>query len=151
MKTHPILIVIVLIAIAAVGFLYFGIPGGSQNVAAPAASDTSADTEQSTEAIEAGLVGAWQSTDDEKSVRIFNADGTLSEVYDGEEISGGSWNVFTEVGNEPVPAIPGAIYLKIVDGEEAYYFSIAEVTAGSLALIYLDRGGVLTYTRVVAE
>jgi len=151
MKTHPILVVIVLVVIAAVGFLYFGIPGGSQNVAAPVVSDEAMSDDNSTEAIQAGIVGEWQSTDDEKSVRIFKADGTISEVYDGEELSGGTWSIFTEVGTEPVPAIPGATYLKIVDGDEAYYFSVAEVSAQSLALIYLDRGGVLTYTRVSTQ
>lgn len=97
------------------------------------------------------IVGTWQSTDDESSVRVIYENGGFADVYQGEELSSGSWYVFDGANapeDFPYPAVENVEYLALVDAEGTLFFSIAERTEQSLTLIYLDRGGALSYSRV---
>jgi len=152
MRSLPVLILIIVV-LAILGYFFFIAPGDS----APAEenSETAQQEEQNAEAPDAeatraNIVGTWQSNEDEKSVRVFKADGTVEDHYDGEVLSSGSWEVFTDPAVDPnVPVIEGATYLKITDNTEVFHYTVAELSAESLALIYLNRGGTLTYSRVV--
>jgi len=102
--------------------------------------------------IEESIVGVWQSVDDENFVREFKEDGTVIDTYEEDEDATlvGQWFVLTDLSEEPptVPSIEGATYLKILFAEEALYFSISQVGEQALQLIYLDRGGALTFERI---
>jgi hypothetical protein len=102
--------------------------------------------------IEESLVGLWESTDDEKFTREFEADGTSTDRYEGDELATfvGEWVTFNDPSSEPVeiPVIEGATYLRILSGEETLYFTVSEITEDSLQLIYLDRGGALNFRKI---
>jgi len=152
-----ILLIIVVIAIAVAGYYYFapeqsGEEGtNNEETSQMTENNTTQAPDEST--VKGSIVGSWQSNEDSKSVREFKADGTVEERYDGEVISSsGVWSAFADASIDPnVPVIEGATYLKIEDGGEVYYYSVASISADQLALIYLDRGGALTYTRITTE
>lgn len=96
-------------------------------------------------AVEAGIVGTWRATDDEKSVVEFGADGTTRDVYDGNELSTGSWTVVTtDIGE-----LTGATVLETTINENVYRYMVWQVNENQLVLNYTDRGNTLVYTRVV--
>lgn len=99
------------------------------------------------------ITGRWQSTDDANFIREFNADGTATDWYQGTDVSSGSWSIFTK--EQPVqvtfPLESGATYLQLeMVGSQAEYlhFKIVNLTPETLEMIYMDRGGVLRFTRV---
>jgi len=104
-------------------------------------------------AVRESIVGKWQSTDDENFTREFRSGGLAVDGYVGSEDSTGTWEVFAaDTGTEtPFPQEEGAIYLKMVMDEEIFYFKVGVVTPDQLELIYLDRGGVLTFTSLQEE
>jgi len=99
------------------------------------------------------IVGTWQSTEDANFVRVFNEDFTSEDRYDGEVVSNDLWVTFN-VLNAPEVAFPleqGETYLQITTTEEpaeTLTFRVAELTHAELELVYMDRGGVLVFTRV---
>lgn len=102
------------------------------------------------------IEGKWQSTDDENFTREFQSGGLAVDGYTGSENTTGTWEVFSsETGIEtPFPQEDGAVYLKMVMGEmseEIFYFKIGKLTPDELELVYLDRGGVLTFTSLQGE
>tara|TARA_B100001750_G_C15459297_1_gene573301 strand:- start:175 stop:645 length:471 start_codon:yes stop_codon:yes gene_type:complete len=114
--------------------------------------DNQGEDEDDTE-IETALTGRWQSTTDVNSYKIFSADGSVIERYEGETTveSEGSWEVFST--NDPVSTIeapldPAMTYLRISEGGEQYHYLITTINETDLELVYLDRGGVLTYQKV---
>jgi len=99
------------------------------------------------------MVGTWQSTEDSKSVRVFNTDHTVTDVYEGETLSSGQCTTFTKATAPTVsyPLEDGKVYMQIVDnGEthETYDYIVSNINATDLQLIYLGRGGALNYKRV---
>jgi len=102
-------------------------------------------------AVSANIVGSWQSTEDAKFTRVFNNDGTTADLYDGEAVSEGTWRTFTSV-NAPDTSFPiaeGIVYLAIETTDaETLYFSLGALTPERLELTYLDRGNLLTFTRI---
>lgn len=99
------------------------------------------------------IQGRWQSTQDAKSVRVFNADFTVEEIYDGETLSTGLWVAFTKM-NAPEISFTleeNTVYLQITESgtpQDTLTFKVTKLTPEELELIYMDRGGALTYTRV---
>lgn len=99
------------------------------------------------------IQGRWQSTQDPKSVRVFNDDYTVEDIYDGETVSTGLWVAFTKM-NAPEIAFPledSAVYLQITEEGtvlDTLTFKVTRITPDELELIYMGRGGALTYTRV---
>lgn len=99
------------------------------------------------------IVGKWKSVDDAKYVRELKADFTASEWYEGKEVSKGLWVAFTKM-NAPEISFPleeNAVYLQMtMQGTQAdtLNFKIAKLTPEELELVYMDRGGVLRFTRV---
>lgn len=103
--------------------------------------------------VETNIVGTWKSDADEKFTREFRADGTVTDSYASEvEVnSSGTWELFTSenaVTTFTGELDEGSVYLKInIDGADLH-FRVTEATDGSLSLVYLDRGGVLEFSRV---
>ncbi len=84
------------------------------------------------------IVGDWQSKDDEKSVVTYRDDGTTEDVYDGELLSTGAW----EISQAEQPSLRVTM-----DGEE-YKYTVIEISNEELGLIYMARGNILRYTKI---
>ncbi len=110
---------------------------------------------------DAGLVvfesiqGKWQSTDDPKFVREFKDGGVVVDYYEGAEVTRGLYVAFTKGPNAPkqiaFPLMDNKVYLQLtVTGSQAdtLNFSVEKLTPEELVLVYLDRGGVQSYTLV---
>jgi len=98
-----------------------------------------------TERIAKQLVGSWQSEDDAKSVMFFEEDGTLENIYDGETIGTGTWEVvdsLPNIGESPT----GAFLRTVVMGEE-YLYTVVSLSEENLELTYLARGNTLKFIR----
>ena len=103
-------------------------------------------------AVEENIIGLWVSLDDEKFTREFKADGTVIDSYEGEAATSSPWTIFTSESGlaTEFPQSPDIIYLQIIDGdtpEDTLYFSLSKLTPEELELIYMNRGGVLRFTR----
>ena len=100
--------------------------------------------------------GTWKSKEDTKFTREFNADGTVTDRYEGDASATmtGTY-MFVDAGVEtdlPVPAanLAGTKVIKTTwpDGT-ILYFAVQSVTATDLALINLSgSGNILSFTRV---
>ncbi len=88
------------------------------------------------------ILGKWQSADDAKFVREFIEGGKSIDYYDGEVTSEDSW-VVSEKENGPNLEIKMS-----TEAEENLNFRISKLTFDTLELVYLDRGGVLTFSKV---
>lgn len=131
-----------------VGYLFgfdVGYEGGAR-----AAGNANAVSELS--AVMQAVVGDWQSTSDAKFARSFKADGTAVDSYDGKTDMHARWTAFTsEVPHQSYTGTmeDGAAYLALeAEGESPLFFRITKLNATELELLYLDRGGTLTFTRV---
>ncbi|MCF7865298.1 MAG: hypothetical protein K9M11_02225 [Candidatus Pacebacteria bacterium] len=99
------------------------------------------------------LVGKWQSIQDTKFVREFTKTGGVSDYYDGKLVTSGNWNVFTSEKPLKVsfPLEKDAIYVQLTDStdkESVLDFKVTKITPESLELIYMERGGVNSFTRI---
>ncbi len=106
------------------------------------------------------IMGKWQSSDDAKFVREFKGFeegemiGTVVDLYDSEEVSSGTYEVFTKERPAPMTGIPleeNTVYIRIIASgtqADALLFKVGRLTPETLELISLDRGGVLTFTAV---
>jgi membrane-bound inhibitor of C-type lysozyme len=99
------------------------------------------------------IVGKWQSTEDNKFVREFKADGTAVDTYDSKDPHEGTWTVFTK--DKPLdvkfPIEESATYLQLSikdNSTDVLHFKISALTPESLELIFMDRGGSLKFTRI---
>ncbi len=100
--------------------------------------------------IASGIIGQWQSLEEEFS-REFSVDASVLDSYLGSapETIAGRWAVFTAPEGEkpPFPVAPGTVYLRISNPEEVMYFKVTELTRNSLELSYLDGNGVQKFER----
>ncbi|MBP6888925.1 MAG: hypothetical protein KBC21_04490 [Candidatus Pacebacteria bacterium] len=97
------------------------------------------------------IVGLWQSSDDAKFKREFLSNGTSVDYYDGTVSSKDTWKAFTS--EHPVatysPLEPNTPYLQMLtDDNVALTFTVTKLTPEVLELVYLDRGGMLSFTKV---
>jgi len=101
------------------------------------------------------MSGTWKSTEDAKFTREFEADGTITDKYEGdaEATTVGSWEVVdpnTEI-KLPVPPInlAGMTVIKTEwSNGEVMYFSINALTDIDLKMTNLSgRGNILMFTR----
>jgi hypothetical protein len=109
---------------------------------------------ETTQIVSETMQGVWQSTDDVKSTREFKADGTFADSYDGQTVGTGTYTVFTQTNLNGVtvsfPLDTDAVYAQLNDSSVgALNFRVTmSADANSLQMYYMDRGGVLNFTRV---
>jgi len=99
--------------------------------------------------ISESLIGEWQSADDAKSVKVLKVGGVAEDLYDGELMNSGTWEVVSSVlsvGESPT----GAFLKTIVDGDE-FIYSIVSISYTELTLTYLARGNTLEFVRLGQE
>lgn len=130
MRRALIAIVVILIALAA--FVFFG-------------------TKDEVDVTRMLLEGTWTSAEDAKFTRTFLEDGTVADAYEGEADTGGQWTLFTKempAHDVPFELEEEPIYLAIgVPENPTLYFKIVKIDEHNLELVYLNRGGVLKFTK----
>lgn len=100
------------------------------------------------------MTGTWKSTDDAKFTRTFSADGSVTDAYEGEASATdtGTWSVVDpsiEVTGVPADALAGMTVIRInFEKSGAMFFGIKNLSETSLAMMYLDRGNILSFTKV---
>jgi hypothetical protein len=103
------------------------------------------------------MVGTWRSVDDARAMVEIRADGTWIDSYTGipSATAASHWLLFS--GAHPPKEAAGetldakSTYLEVSDKDGGtLFYALDRVDAKSLALLYLDRGNELTYTRVKA-
>ncbi len=101
------------------------------------------------------IVGTWQSDRDEKSTRIYSSDGTLAELYDGRELSRGTWKAFT--AEKPIEGVTvtleaDTVYIQetLVNEVETatHNLQVEKLTPENLELVYVEGVGSLAYTSI---
>lgn len=99
------------------------------------------------------IVGNWKSVDDATFTREFKAGGAVDDLSNGKVVSTGSWKVFTKA-NAPAdfayPIADDAVYVQMTmqgTQTDTLNFKVAKLTPESLQMVYLDRGGVLNFSR----
>jgi hypothetical protein len=101
------------------------------------------------------MVGTWRSVDDARAMVEIRADGTWIDSYTGipSATAASHWLLFS--GAHPPKEAAGetldakSTYLEVSDKDGGtLFYALDRVDAKSLALLYLDRGNELTYTRV---
>lgn len=100
------------------------------------------------------IQGKWQSTQDAKSVREFKEGNVVVDSYDGKVVSTGLYVAFTKENAPKMVAYPledGVVYIQITEKgtqEDTLDFKLVKLTPEELELVYLTRGGTLTYKAV---
>lgn len=102
--------------------------------------------------VAATLAGVWKSADDSNFTREFKGDGSVIDRYAGDAAaeSTGAWFVYTaSTAPSGLPFVPDPqyAYVRITAGSDTYDFAVASLSATDLQLVYLERGGVLTFTK----
>lgn len=145
MDRNVVIGIVVVLALLVLGWWYWAFM-------APIAQAPSMPAEETAGESVPVLVGTWQSKEDPRFVRIFNADNTVVDTYEGmpEATTTGSWAYITDLPTElpGLEPVAGTRYLKIEFAEEVLYFAIANHTETDLAMIYLSGNGTLEFTRV---
>lgn len=99
------------------------------------------------------IVGTWQSTDDPNFVRTIYENGGFTDSYEGspDATHSGTWVTFTATeapDDFAYPTEAGTTYLEMSDEDTVYTFAIIELSEESVTMLYLDRGGVLSFERI---
>jgi hypothetical protein len=100
------------------------------------------------------MTGEWKSTDDAKFTRTFAADGSVVDAYAGDASATdtGTWSVVDptiEVTGVSAEALAGMTIIRInFEKSGAMLFGIKSLSETSLAMVYLDRGNILSFTKV---
>lgn len=100
------------------------------------------------------IIGKWQSTDDEKFVREFREGDVVIDYYDGKETSKGFWVAFAKSNPPKMVSFPieeNTAYVQITETgaqEDTLNFKVVKLTPDELVLIYMERGGTLTFKAV---
>lgn len=102
------------------------------------------------------MQGRWRSTEDAKFTRAFLEQGNVVDRYSGEVVSTGTYAVFTKnlppIEPPQFPLEDNAVYVQLTmsgSQSEVLNFKVSLNAEGDqLTLIYMDRGGATTYTRV---
>ena len=93
------------------------------------------------EEIENLMIGKWNSFDDAKSTVFYNDNFTVVNIYDGQEVSEGTWILKSVDGHE--------ILLIVIIQEEEHLYSVTDITPDNLELIHLNRGNILRYNKMI--
>lgn len=100
----------------------------------------------------AALPGTWQSTEDARFIRIFDANGTVTDRYEGDDdvTTSGTWNFVADPSKEQaeLPVVEGMQVIKLQFPEEVMYFAVADLSATTLTMIYVSGNGALEFRRI---
>lgn len=99
------------------------------------------------------IQGRWQSSQDPKFVRVFNANKTVVDMNGASAVSSGTWEVFTKENPLTVsfPLEADGIYVQLTMSgaqSEKMNFKVNKLTPESLELVSMERGGILAFTSV---
>lgn len=99
------------------------------------------------------LVGTYQGNPNTKFTREFKADGTVVDTYEGKVVAEGTWQVYTKESPLPVAfdIAEKASYVQITFAgaqSQTLNFRISEVTPAVLNLVFMERGGTLSFNRI---
>ncbi len=118
------------------------------------AGEGAGSTQDASLAVAGNIVGKWKSVDDAKYIREFEIGGRAVEWYNGDMVSEGGWIAFTKA-NKPAditfPLQQDAVYIQMaLPGAvtDKLNFRISKLTPEELELTYVDRGGVLRFSKV---
>lgn len=152
MNRNVVIGIVVVLALAVVGWWYWAMMVPVQAPAAIPAEDAAAGGDVSTVQSVMELSGTWRSKEDPRFVRIFTTDGSVTDVYEGDESATvtGTWSVVEDPATErpELPAIENTQVIKVQFDEEVMYFGISLLTESDLSLIYLSGNGSLEFSRV---
>ncbi|HEY0979745.1 MAG TPA: hypothetical protein VGE23_02810 [Candidatus Paceibacterota bacterium] len=152
MDRNIVIGIVVAIALAVLGWWYWAMMMPENAVPLIPEAGTEAEQPEAVAVSEAALAGTWKSTQDARFVRVFGADGTVIDRYEGDDSATvtGSWSIVADPAREQpdLPAIENATVIKVQFPEEVMYFAVTELSATNLSMIYLSGNGVLTFTRV---
>jgi hypothetical protein len=105
--------------------------------------------------VHAALAGTWQSTDDTKFTREFDADGKSVDRYEGDTSATtmGHWMLF--FGNKPPVGTvggrafqPDVVYLRLDQNGDVLLFALAGLSRSDMKMVYLERGNLLSFVRL---
>ncbi|MDQ5912203.1 MAG: MliC protein [Patescibacteria group bacterium] len=103
------------------------------------------------------IVGVWKSTQDEKFTREFTNAGVIVDYYDNKAVTTGTWVAFTNQKPLKVsfPLEKEVVYIQMTTTDNhagipdsTLNFKLTKLTPEILELIYMDRGGMNTFTRI---
>ena len=105
-------------------------------------------------AIHGALVGTWQSVEDPRLTREFAPDGRAAERYEGDvsATAMGHWSIFP--GTAPPKSLAGrnfqpkAVNLELDQNGDQLLFGLAGLSSSELKMVYLERGNLLSFTRL---
>ena len=152
MNSKTLWAVIIIVLLAGIAYWYTG----NRPVAEPASQQQSGSQYA---AVDPLMTGTWKSTDDAKFTRTFNADGTITDAYEGDA-SATATGTYTTVdplkepagalGAVPLESLTGMTVLKVTFPQsEVMYFGVNSLTETSLTLTVLSgRGNILSFTKV---
>jgi hypothetical protein len=105
-------------------------------------------------AIRIALAGTWQSYDDPKFTREFDANGAAADRYEGDS-SGtvlGHWMVFLSNapprGSDIRNLQPDVVYLRLDENDDQLLFAVTGLSHSDMKMVYLQRGNVLRFMRL---
>ena len=107
----------------------------------------------STAAVAKTLTGVWRLDGNSKFTRTFDADGAMTDRYQGDESATlkAKWSLFTSKDRDARldSVLPGVTYLRVDDGMALTFYAVVKADGHQLHLRYTDRrGSVLNFTRL---
>ena len=95
------------------------------------------------------IIDKWHNSTDTKLFREFKTNNVFIDSRDGVAIASGSWRVFTgdDAVSVPFELQPGRVYIKMTLAGETMYIKVANLTLTNLQLVFMDRPGMLFYSR----
>jgi hypothetical protein len=106
-------------------------------------------------AVRQALVGTWQNLADTRFTREIDANGSVTDRYEGnhDDAITGEWIVFA--GSAP-PAddaagrkfAADAVYLELRQNGDTLFFGLMDLTTQSLRMVYLESGNQLSFARI---
>ncbi|QQG38286.1 MAG: hypothetical protein HYS26_01925 [Candidatus Kaiserbacteria bacterium] len=149
-------VLVAVFALLLVGGAYWFYTDSQREGAAQVPSQESAKSTDANQFQSSMMTGTWRSDEDAKFTRTFEAQGTVTDRYEGDAsaTATGSWSVVDAAAEAqfidvPLANLEGLTVVKIAFEEGNYYFTINTITETQLVMTYLGgRGAVLAFTKV---
>ncbi len=93
----------------------------------------------------ANLIGFWQRISDQNSIKIFKKNSIAKDVYDGEIIGSGTWEVIKDTEEANMKGT----FIKTLINNEGNLYKVISATKSKLTLTNISRGSTIHYIRVV--